>query len=468
VKGEFDSIFVQGYEVDGELSAGTGSGVPCRLLVRYDPTNRVPPSGRIFGTRTTYNGLLVAQHAARPYLTFRSSTAVPQRPSVFSAHVVLHSLSQPGDHDSIGGREIGAVSFDRVSFTYSLADQGKRYVSILLQGPSSAWGVFSTRTDSYNGETTVKHVNTALRLGQKQPFSIRVAPHYFHRKAGEDAYSVDMRVRGFALYFETDSAGELRDDEFLDRALAIADDLTTIISFLSRDRVTWYMRSLTTASSLAITVRSTAYRTPRQVDFNLLPVEPKQLRKFLRGAFRRYRTLKARGIDLSLPMLLYVSSFDAQFVEEQFIGAFRALESLVALVVDPNKQTLLERKKFAPLKKVLAREIEKSVPTVVGKMMKEKIGELNRPSFARSLEIACRKLKISPATGLYPGDAEPSLIKTRNTLIHKGHIDDLEFIDREAVRVRALVERALMVLLGWKDLSRAPPRYVSSWLQSVR
>jgi hypothetical protein len=60
----------------------------------------------------------------------------------------------------------------------------------------------------------------------------------------------------------------------------------------------------------------------------------------------------------------------------------------------------------------------------------------------------------------------PTLIKTRDTLIHDGRVKDIDFVHRETARLRAVVERALLSLLGWKDFSRTPPKFRSAWLES--
>ncbi len=465
--------FVDIIEVEGKLSAGTNPGVRCRLRILHDRTNRTAPTAQVYGTKKTYDGLFVLGHSARPYLTFKSVPSGPHGRRVFSDQVVLEQLKNPGAHAGrLGGHEIGSLCFDRLTLRQAVGrttDDKKRHLCLLLQGPSSAWGVFGTQTTKSTGQIIIKNFNTTVRLGVRSPFSIRVSPHFFHANAKSGDQPIGLHFRGFAIHFDTAvPVSSLKNSEFLSQALDIADELLGIVSFLSKDRIAWYMYYFATGDSLLTEVRRVTYRVPRRVDFNELVINPPDLRKFLRFAFRHLKKLKDRNIDLALPMRLYVSSFEAHFIEDQFITAFRAVESLVSLVPSSSRnRKLLTSSRFEALKKEIASQIDARVPAEIAALIKDKLPELNRASFRRRLELMCEALEISLVLGLYPAGVAATLVTTRNKLVHRAQVDDIAFIHREIARVRALVERALLSLVGWGDVSRAPPRFVSTWLESV-
>jgi hypothetical protein len=464
--------FIEIIEIDGRLSTDTNPGVRCRLRIRFDRSNRTPPTAQIYGTRSTYDGLYVLFHLARPYLTFKSRRPGTLGSTVYSDQVVPEKLARPARTRGVGGHEIGSLCFDRLTVRRRFDRTGgnkTRQLCLLLQGPSSAWGVLSTQFSYVSGRIKVRHSNTTVRLGGRLPFSIRVSPHFFNTD-GEDP-AIKLRLRAFAIYFTTKiPASSLKDDEFLRQALDVADKLLTIVSFLSKDWIAWYMYYFARSDSLLTEVSRLTYRAPHGVDFDELVVNPTDLRRFVRVAFLYLVKPNNQNRDVVLPMRLYVSSFETPFLEGQFMTAFRALEALVAMVTSSSSnRKLLPPSQFKNLRKKIEREIDASIEPDIAKRIKERLPQLNieRPSLDRRLDLMCEILGISLIDGLYPKGKEPTLVITRNQLVHRAHVDDIEFISREIVRIRAVVERALLKLVGWENVSRAPARFVSQRLESI-
>ncbi len=66
---------------------------------------------------------------------------------------------------------------------------------------------------------------------------------------------------------------------------------------------------------------------------------------------------------------------------------------------------------------------------------------------------------------VYPDGSRLTLIQTRNLLFHSSSETIYETLEEEAHRAQALVERVILRLLGWEDLSRAPQHEKMRWLQ---
>ena len=83
----------------------------------------------------------------------------------------------------------------------------------------------------------------------------------------------------------------------------------------------------------------------------------------------------------------------------------------------------------------------------------------------QALAAMCAELDLS-WTDLYPSDHGFTLMKTRGTLFHSARPIEHEFLWKETERLRALVERILLAMLGWRH-SLSPAAHTLTWLSNV-
>lgn len=466
--------FSEEHDLVGLISAGDSAPVKVHFRIRQDPTNRTPVTAVVYGTQTTAHNLLALIHRARPYVTLQTDVREAGILNVFSDKAVFHgpkTTYRRGIEPEIIRDEIGTLEFYGITFLIKWdakknQEDRERVIVFFLQGPSSAWAVSGIKIGSYAGSVKARFFNTELRVGRRYPFTIHVGPYFFHAHDRNDPQGLSFAAETYAISFKTRvSTSDLSDQKFLEQALSITDDLTDIVSFLSKELVTWYAYSFSKTREHRIEIRRVAYKEPGTVNFNELVVDPSELRRFLRAAFCGLSRLRKRGIDPVLAMRLYVSSFDQQFVEEKVISSFRSLEHLVGVVRAKSKpDALMPKQKFDKLRKAIKKVIEHGASARVSCCMNEKLSELNRPAFLRMLKEVCDSLQVSPVAGLYPDGHQLTFIDTRNKLVHGSPLTDTEFMVKETARTRAVVERLILRLLGWDDLSYSPPPYVSQWL----
>lgn len=94
--------------------------------------------------------------------------------------------------------------------------------------------------------------------------------------------------------------------------------------------------------------------------------------------------------------------------------------------------------------------------------LEQKLPELNRRAFAEQLEQLLHEYDVA-WRDLYPPAAElprPRFIGLRDKLVHTGAVESLPALELEIIRLQGLVERILLRMLGWQDITHAPrPRF---------
>ena len=72
---------------------------------------------------------------------------------------------------------------------------------------------------------------------------------------------------------------------------------------------------------------------------------------------------------------------------------------------------------------------------------------------------------MSPLFKVAVGSPDAYVIKTRNRLIHTAEDIDEDILFNDMQRLKAIIERLLLRILGWNDLSRAPNKYQLEYLR---
>jgi len=95
--------------------------------------------------------------------------------------------------------------------------------------------------------------------------------------------------------------------------------------------------------------------------------------------------------------------------------------------------------------------------------MRAKIPELNRPSLRFVLDALFFRYNID-WTDIYPSTGDFTLIKTRDKLFHSSQEPNFDLLFKETNRLQAIIERLLLRMLGWEDLSHSPTDFMKKWL----
>ena len=359
-----------------------------------------------------------------------------------------------------------------VSETRHLEGGTERGISFSLAGALGALEPREMPTESWTGERTVERSRSELNLGVSWPGPIELKNEYLWErsdgpKRGRYAYVP-------TLYLGCDvSRDELSDEAFLDKAKALVDDATLLMSFARRQWIVWYSYSFWTPEFVS-QYRFHSSRDTRNQRQNIddSPVGMKAA-EFLRVCLPRFQERRDNGEDLRLPIVYGVPKAGSRSVEERFAPVFWALEKLIEVLVNSDKRGLiLSASAFKRLSHDVRRVLkEAQIPdgrwgdSSVGlQMIRDKISELNRPSIAKQLQWACGSLDVT-WRDLYPASynsPKPHFIETRNKIFHSNTPIDGGLVFRETCRMSLLFERLILKALGWSDLDSTGSRAARS------
>jgi hypothetical protein len=292
--------------------------------------------------------------------------------------------------------------------------------------------------------------------------SMEARPHYFYSKKPGDEDEVARNVLGITIKSTQPLAKSAGGAAFLETALTIIDDCCLLVSFLSGSWVTWYAYHLWTETQLV-----EHYRTVRhgvETDSQDTPVPLFKSREFLRTAIPRLRQLRCQSMDPHLAIRHAIAAAEAQTLEERFIGYFLALESLKDLH-SQQRNSILPPSLFRKVKRALRESLAgfghgEGIPLTQQQLvsLERKLPDLNRPAFVELLEAMLAEYGLD-WRDLYPRTLEsprPPFIGLRDQLIHTGAVDSRPQLDLETIRLEGLVERVILRMLGWEDISSSP------------
>ena len=464
--------FFERIEFIGKLSKQDKFADRIHLVLQYPILKQGEIIGKAFGTKEMLERILSVAPVPEPFWTLNSEGHGQFQTEVYSDRLLLSTAGRqewPTECDEQMTSMISSVLLLDLTVTRRLtpSEIRDRHLTFFLVGPRELWFLNQIREVSFTGEAKIKVKNPKIELEQNLPFEIEVFPHYFYDEGPEpDGHELTANV--LALHFTTSkSQTELPDESFVKSASAIATDLCVLVSFASRSWVTWYRYQLVTNDHIKEFVRETRKCKMDKVGWRDALIESHRSREFLRTGLTNYRNLRENGFDLFMPILYFVSANEKMYLEEQFTTFFLSLEKIKDLFA--RQEGLLKnlvKKDFEELESTVSNVIKAHVssPEIFDRI-KTKIPELNRPPLRFVLETLFSRFDIDWRDLHPPGDPL-TLIKTRGELFHSSREVDLDRLAKDRHRLQAILERLLLRLLGWGDLSRSPTAHTRMWLAS--
>ncbi len=346
----------------------------------------------------------------------------------------------------------------------------KRYLSFLLSGPRNIWGVYWHGGRSFDGANSIRVMNSSLGLGANFGLGASIRPWYFYDDFVQEG-KAEIQSLVMALVFVTDQPlDQLSDREFEARGVSLANDLTLLASFVSGAKVIWYGYNLRSMNSAVQFVREMDPVSEEDVWNEFSPIGHTPMKDFAKRAARELHRQRQRGTDIDAIIRLYVNALEpGRTPSEIFTLLFLALEKLKDQAAKENKwQSILRKEDFSLVRRRVADLLDEMIKgNPDAGYVKEKLGELNRPSMKRLLEKLFCLLEV-PVADLYPPSTDPfTFLSTRNKLFHSYEpVAELELIN-EAIRLKAIVARLILRRLKWADLSHVPDAWQRRWITTV-
>ena len=436
---------------------------PVDVVVEFNELEGGRIDGVILGGESSMEA---AQQAYKRHKACRLVSYGDSRHTVEAERVLVSSLTS----ESTG--VVAEFSCVSVSETLRLEGATERGISFRLAGALGALEPRKFLPSSWTGERTIERRGNKLDLGVSCPGTIELSNEYLWEQS-------DGPNRGRYAYVPTLELGcdvsrdELPDETFIEKAKALVDDATLLMSFACRHWIVWYSYSFLTPEFVS------QYRFHNSRDtrnekhrINDSPVGMKAA-EFLRVCLPRFQERRAKGEDLRLPIVYGVPKAGSRSVEERFASVFWALEKLVDVFVKrENRDQILGRSDFRRVSRNVRKVFDKAQipegiwgqPPVGLHMIQEKISELNRPSIGTQLQWLCDSLDVT-WRDLYPASYDapkPRFITTRNEIFHSNTPIDGGLVFRETRMVSLLLERLILKALGWSDLDSTGSRAARS------
>lgn len=252
----------------------------------------------------------------------------------------------------------------------------------------------------------------------------------------------------------------------------LEDELSYICPLLSlsfREPIFWYQISGTIFKSQQElgNIKEFLIRDARQLETTFAD----------RGQLIDYESLSGRGFQnlirnfqnsdqaslLKRTILLLAESYSDKIIENKYLLAFSALDTLTKNIHLPNSN--LNQMGSSSWKK-LEKELEKTInlyfePNSTNKIRDHiinKLPELKSPTTMDRVLNVCDLLKVDCAKLWSPKtfhDGLSSALKLRNKLAHGEEIPDFYDLQCHLVRLQILVERIMLKLLKWPDAKRS-------------
>ena len=436
---------------------------PVDVVVEFNELEGGRIDGVILGGESSME---VAKQAFNSHKACRLVSYGDPQHTVEAERVLVSSLTS----ESTG--VVAEFSCVAVSETLRLERVTERGISFRLAG---ALGVLEPReipSSSWTGERTIERRGNKLDLGVSWPGTIELRNEYLWQQS-------DGPNRGRYAYVPTLELGcdvskdELPDETFIEKAKALVDDATLLMSFACRQWIVWYSYSFWTPEFIS----QHRFHSSRDIRFQKHRIDDSPVgmkaAEFLRVCLPVFQEHRANGEDLRLPIVYWVPKAGSRYVEERFASVFWALEKLVDVFVKrENRDQILGRSDFRRVSRNVMKVFEKAQipegswgqPPVGLRMIQEKISELNRPSIGTQLQWLCDSLDVT-WRDLYPASYDspkPRFITTRNEIFHSNTPIDGGLVFRETRRVSLLFERLILKALGWSDLDSTCSRAARS------
>ena len=375
------------------------------------------------------------------YAKLRSKTTTPNGPIYESDKVFLRSVRERVSPAEYGNRMVGDVAeFDVEELTLtdfvSRQDTDERLISFGLSGPRDFWPP-SIRMREYTGKVKVKHKPLNIEIDNSARAKIQAEPNYvFSSISIDDGHELEISDYHYSIIVKTDvSSTEISDDTFQSQATEIVDDLLLVSSVVSRSRIDWFLSYFQASNKFVSRVRSLRGDYVDEIgyhgDYDRLYERNRFLREgFLSVAVQALRKHREDGFDLYIPLINLIAANTNEPLEQKFMLYFMALEKLKDMYAN-------------------------------------KVGELNRPPLWYVLE----KLLMEYGAewkDLYPSNTDkPTFIGVRNKLLHSAEPVDSEILFYEEERLRIVLERLIIKLLGCQETNWAASNTEAKYL-SIR
>lgn len=377
-------------------------------------------------------------------------------PNQHSVEVLgISGMSHTYDPQSAQSSSIDAAAVQMGITTDALEEDTRYSVSVRLQ-PSGILCLPGHRQSSYTGEVRVKKilegkVEVPSAFGTLEP-----QESYEFHSSTEAGNRVEHRVqRATIMGSVVIPSGQSLHDAHETMKTEFA-EICTALSLCYRQPVNYYEVCYLPREGKGWGSERTMRRRWGSVTKRQQLEELINVRQLIDGGLARLvaairESRESVGIARAIKFLS--ASYDAR-LETAYFMAFSAMETVVNACLEKDEKEPLSRGAYDKLRRHLSTALDGFAfeSETVRALIKEKLPELKRPSFARCVAAACERHPIEtsdlwPQGGFAHGMNRAA--RNRNALFHSATADELHVMAGDLVRIRTFTERVLLHMLGW-------------------
>lgn len=280
-------------------------------------------------------------------------------------------------------------------------------------------------------------------------------------------YQTQLRIRQFVVAIERRLEGVVSPKALLEELTSMFQSVFSVVSLLSRRRVDWYRarliylpdNNLERDSRTAIAQRRRWLGYMREIDDNTHSVSLVRLNHLRDGLFERLvnqfgKTTYRSALDGIITHLMV--SHEDVYLQNRYVSAFTALESLVNILAEDNQlYSILDDDSFKGLMQKLKTTVKETLPGKGNKNLRaslySKLLELSRRALIEKLILLKDQYELQ-LSALWPEGSDidfelDRLVKRRNNYLHQGTMDNPEAYLYDLNRIQNIVELWILRLL---------------------
>jgi hypothetical protein len=455
--------FYEQHELLASLSNSRFAVENLHIFVECPETRPDIIKGYIIGGKEESEKLSVLINDKEIYCTLTSASYENNDKHFESRKVRINKIEErywPREYQDYIKNIVGYLQFEDISITHYLSGDSdvNQQIVFFLFGTDVFWPDWVQSTLSYTGNVTVKPSAMKLDLGELFIGEVTRNTWFFHSTVEIDGRQVMACEKCGIIQFEENKHIERSlGTNMRDIAVQLADDLVLMASFISRNRIVWFKYFLISQGRITYFIKSVRPFIPDKIYPEHVIINKDKI-EFIKKAMENIQNLRNSDQDLSRPLMDILAGHEASTLEQKFTLYFLALEKIKDLYAKKRgiSRCIGRGKVWKSIENGVKNIILSHVDDdVVKSMMNNKIAELNRPA----IKDVFKKLHVEYGVyyeDLYPSGAELTLFNTRNRLIHSADEIDVQLLFDETYRLRSLVERVILAMLGWHDTSGAP------------
>ena len=329
-----------------------------------------------------------------------------------------------------------------------------------------------------SGEKRVRKVSVRLA-----GYQLRFSQHYTWNEATVAGQQSTVRIPVVTLSGQVPARQRvLAVDELCERLQGDLDDLTPVLSLLSRRHVRW--------ARIVISTRGVQSDRPKDSTYSLirgsrsshrarkseaLVVPARMPGDWLQNVCTTYRSLQSKATVASAIIYLIVAR-DSDFVDAAVANAYTAFEASLNALSSAESAFSLSSGAFGALSshiRKLVRDVAvaRGMPDDARDAIIRKLPELRRrPLIDRAVQYLTSA--GVEAGGIWPpgiglADGLSAIIRRRNQFIHAGELGDVHQAAIDAQRLMIIVERMLVNALGVRPEWMSPIVTDAAYLATV-